>query len=1551
MDELDDIPTFAARLKTKFPEYQDVDDVELVERTVRKHPTYASQVKLPDGFKLLQSTSGYKEIDDLYEQAGRNNNVDPNLLLEQGRKETAFDADVFYGRRGSSKGAKGSGQFMPGTAKRFNVDVNDPRSGIDGQARYMRELLDQFDDDENLALAGYNAGEGNVIKHGKKVPPFRETQDYVKTIGGSLGKIRGQGLTLKNFYQPDVVGGPPPATDTDVTSPVPESPDTLQRHVISTLDTGSPKKITWLPKGNAANNYILSMAEARRLTRVDMPDGIALVNIDKLGITKDQAKEYVIKNGRTKDAGFVIDMGNNTGDGQPAVVAIDPNTGKEVFAAVTPTPESAQLQAQQNAAMFPGTVQVPTNTDEVASARLSDPSLAAADERPQLADDQPSMPDAPVAQATDADFNTANEYLKSVGQPLLTREQFDVAQKTVGKSAQATGYATQAPQQRQSTQKGQPTSPVIAQGKTAKPPTGTQSQKYTDAAYELPLSNKNGSYKSNYYDEVASRLSSELNVPYEVARSVVEQNPIKFTDGSEADDTYFAEVAKTGKSINAQIGGSVKRQIVDAAKQVADKQNVYRKKLDEYAKTEAPSVADLMARKDAGLGVTDDEIKAERDAYQKALEEKGLTGTVQDPYAAGIASGELSPETRRAIRIDINAANADLEKKRQKFAQDILKDSGSFVKYQKDKERIKDEYVNRPLAEPLEFAKNLAGAVPKALASVLKTGDLALNMNPLKLVYDQATGRGFKIDETSLSDIGNNINQYIEKNRNPDLQDKWYINMLPDTIGQLATQITAGVLTGGATLPTLIGASMGAAAQYDEAKKFNADDKQKMTAAVVGALAAIPDALLFSKWFKGADEVAQTGFIKQLTQSLMSKLGVKYGEEVAAEVTKASIKQFAGNILKNAGFEGVQEVSENKINDWLALNTFDPSAKRREKLLSISDDDVSSFVGGLIGGAGGGGVQAYTENLSAKAQEDLFEQSRLEVDRLLEKGEITPAKAAEIKAVVAKAAEDANKGAGKPIVETVRSSETVKPKSDKPKVTLEPVEDIAKSDTVSPTPKTETQAKEPLTSETQKIFHGTTAETVKAIEKGGFDVSKTADGTIWFTNDKSAIEKGEVAATGQGGIIERQLDESKLKLGGWAETDKYSTDELISQGYDGLKLPGENGEITYQIFNPEKLGKVIKPQPTKPIDISPVRERAKAKAAEKFGVKGEAVDPFTEVREQTQQTDNFIAQNDGKSFQVKTPNGSLILHPSTRVDGKWQLTRLDGKGDPIGDTVFDTYKQAVEETRQYGAKLSDVKISEEKKVNPVKTVPQTQGASLRFNVGAADTFEIAHESGAKVTGYLKNQDFPNQPATPTRGELFYAEVPEGKQRSGIGTSLAVDALQLMRVNGVETVNMHGTTAAGRALIAKLQRDNLLSEPIQTSPTGKAEYKILDLAQPKAEAVKEPHEMTLAEAQIAKADSELPKNIVLSDFGGNYIIKEKNGAYKVWKYTDGGSTSLAGTIGFKGDVGLERAKQRLARLSADSHKLAVSRAVRDGKTVPQEVLNDYPDLAKLAARRT
>jgi hypothetical protein len=108
----------------------------------------------------------------------------------------------------------------------------------------------------------------------------------------------------------------------------------------------------------------------------------------------------------------------------------------------------------------------------------------------------------------------------------------------------------------------------------------------------------------------------------------------------------------------------------------------------------------------------------------------------------------------------------------------------------------------------------------------------------------------------------------------------------------------------------------------------------------------------------------------------------------------------------------------------------------------------------------------------------------------------------------------------------------------------------------------------PLMNGGQNIYHGTSPQAANNIAENGFDLSRSADGSAWFTSNPNI---GEVAATGKGAVVNRSIDEGNMKLGGWAETDKFGTDELIRDGYDGLKLV-DGDTTTYQIFNPEKLG-------------------------------------------------------------------------------------------------------------------------------------------------------------------------------------------------------------------------------------------------------------------------------------------------------------------------------------------------------------------------------------------
>ena len=131
-------------------------------------------------------TTGDAVVDGFIVDSGKRNSVDPLLIYSIMHQESGFQR-----RAMSHKGARGLMQLMPGTAARFGVtNIWDAKQNIEGGARYMRFLLDLFSGDVKLALAGYNAGEGAVLKYGYQVPPYSETREYVRRIGRRYSLIR-----------------------------------------------------------------------------------------------------------------------------------------------------------------------------------------------------------------------------------------------------------------------------------------------------------------------------------------------------------------------------------------------------------------------------------------------------------------------------------------------------------------------------------------------------------------------------------------------------------------------------------------------------------------------------------------------------------------------------------------------------------------------------------------------------------------------------------------------------------------------------------------------------------------------------------------------------------------------------------------------------------------------------------------------------------------------------------------------------------------------------------------------------------------------------------------------------------------------------------------------------------------------------------------------------------------------------------------------------------------------------------------------------------------
>ena len=123
-------------------------------------------------------STGNARIDNLIRYYGKQYSVDPFLIYCTMSQESGFTSGAT-----SPKGAQGLMQLMPATAARYGVtNPYDAAQSIMGGTRYLKDLLKMFNGRVDLALAGYNAGEGAVMKYGNNVPPYNETRNYVKLI-------------------------------------------------------------------------------------------------------------------------------------------------------------------------------------------------------------------------------------------------------------------------------------------------------------------------------------------------------------------------------------------------------------------------------------------------------------------------------------------------------------------------------------------------------------------------------------------------------------------------------------------------------------------------------------------------------------------------------------------------------------------------------------------------------------------------------------------------------------------------------------------------------------------------------------------------------------------------------------------------------------------------------------------------------------------------------------------------------------------------------------------------------------------------------------------------------------------------------------------------------------------------------------------------------------------------------------------------------------------------------------------------------------------------
>jgi len=139
--------------------------------------------KMPDASQAKAAkTTDIASIHELIKKYSEENDLDPFLIRSIIETESGFNHKAV-----SSKGACGLMQLMPATARHLGVrDSFDPEDNIRGGVRYFRTLMDMFNNDLDLSLAAYNAGE-NLVRRLGRVPDYKETQEYVKIVKSRYG--------------------------------------------------------------------------------------------------------------------------------------------------------------------------------------------------------------------------------------------------------------------------------------------------------------------------------------------------------------------------------------------------------------------------------------------------------------------------------------------------------------------------------------------------------------------------------------------------------------------------------------------------------------------------------------------------------------------------------------------------------------------------------------------------------------------------------------------------------------------------------------------------------------------------------------------------------------------------------------------------------------------------------------------------------------------------------------------------------------------------------------------------------------------------------------------------------------------------------------------------------------------------------------------------------------------------------------------------------------------------------------------------------------------
>lgn len=265
--------------------------------------------------KVVGGGSAYfadSSLNDEIMAAAKKYKVDPALVAAVADAESNGNQEAV-----SSVGALGVMQLMPDTAASLGVDPGDRRQNIDGGAKYLRQLLDTFGGNEELAIAAYNAGPGAVKEAGNQVPSYKETINYVAKVRDKLKKYRAAGGNVNVDSAVNKAMG-----DIDKNTPLPEGRNGCAHaanFIVSYFDPWGKEQIE---KGGRHKSYVPQLvADARQ------SDGPGVIDFDESQLRKGNMIVYKDPNDPEGMNHVVVYVGNGPGDYRYVGNSSDANGG------------------------------------------------------------------------------------------------------------------------------------------------------------------------------------------------------------------------------------------------------------------------------------------------------------------------------------------------------------------------------------------------------------------------------------------------------------------------------------------------------------------------------------------------------------------------------------------------------------------------------------------------------------------------------------------------------------------------------------------------------------------------------------------------------------------------------------------------------------------------------------------------------------------------------------------------------------------------------------------------------------------------------------------------------------------------------------------------------------------------------------------------------------------------------------------------------------------------------------------------------------------------